>query len=345
MTIREIATLAGVSPAAVSLVLHQKKGIGEDTRQRVQAVIDEMGYMGGQKRKAKRFRIALIKYTTHGIAVEENQGFIASIIDRIEIECRRCAFDMVMCSCQAKTAAEIIRELMLDPPNGVIFIGTELSAEDCSLLDLITVPVLVLDNHIECLGRDSLVMANAFITANAVEYLYELGHRDIGYYQFKLPIHNCQERYQGYLQQMERLGLTPPTPLRMMPTLKGSYEDMLRLIKEEGYVPHGAVVADNDTVAIGAMKAIREAGYRIPEDVSIVGVDDSPFSAVTMPALTTMRISRSTLASLAVDMLRNRLEHPEWPNMHMQITGKLVVRKSTKKVEILTEENDNHQTC
>ena len=105
---------------------------------------------------------------------------------------------------------------------------------------------------------------------------------------------------------------------------------MKNLIKNGAYVPHGAVVADNDTVAIGAVKAIREAGYSIPEDMSIIGFDDIPFSAVTMPALTTMRISRSAMGMLAVDMIRKRIKYPDWPGMHMLIGGKLIVRNSTR---------------
>ncbi len=334
MTIREIASIAGVSPAAVSLVINNKKGVSEETRRRVQSVVEECGYVvAGQKRKAKHFRLMVIKFRAHGIAIEENQGFIASIIDQIESECRRYAFDLVMRNCEAKTAETTIRELMVNPPDGVILMGTELSGEEYPLLDLFTVPVVVLDNSVQYGGVDSVVMANAHITATAVRYLYGLGHREIGYYQFNLPIHNCEERYQGYRQELKRLGLTPPKPVRLMPTLNGAYEDMKQLLKSGAYVPGGAVVADNDTVAIGAVKAILEAGYSIPGDMSIIGIDDIPFSAVTMPALTTMRISRSTLGALAVDMLRKRIKHPDWPSMHMQITGSLVVRNSTRAVD------------
>ena len=100
MTIREIANLAGVSPAAVSLVINNKKGISEETRRRVMTVIEENNYIvPGQKRSAnkpKRFRVCVIKFRTHGIALEENQGFIASIIDQIESECRHYGYDLAM---------------------------------------------------------------------------------------------------------------------------------------------------------------------------------------------------------------------------------------------------------
>ena len=334
MTIREIASIAGVSPAAVSLVLNNKKGVSEETRRRVQSVIDENAYtVPGQQRRAKRFRLALVKFLTHGIAIEENQGFVASVIDQIEAECRRFAFDLVMCNCEAKTAETAIKELMVHPPGGIILIGTELRADDHGLLRLMEgVPLVVLDNSMAFHNVDSVVMANANIAAAAARYLYELGHRHIGYFQFDIPIANCEERYGGYLRELERLGLKAPPPVPLRPTLGGAYEGMKRLLRSGAYVPGGAVVSDNDTVALGAVKAIQEEGYSIPEDMSIIGVDDSPFSAVAMPALTTMRVSRAALGTLAVDTIRKRIKHPDWPGMHVQITGSLVVRGSAMAV-------------
>ena len=333
MTIREIANLAGVSPAAVSLVINNKKGISEETRRRVLAVIEENNYtVPGQKRNAskpKRFRLCVIKFRTHGIALEENQGFVASIIDQIESECRHYGYDLAMVNCEVSMAEETLKEVMNTPPDGIILMGTELRADDYKLLDLLTVPTVVLDNSMSDVHIDSVVMDNEAISAEAVRYLYGLGYRDIGYIRFSIPISNCEERYHGYLHEMESLGLSVPRPISLMPTLSGSYKDMKRILETGEYVPHGACVADNDTVAIGVMKAIREAGYRIPEDISIIGVDDIPFSAMTMPALTTMRISRSAMGTLAVDMLRKRIKYPNWPSMHIRLASRLVVRGST----------------
>ena len=98
-------------------------------------------------------------------------------------------------------------------------------------------------------------------------------------------------------------------------------------------MPRGAVVADNDSLAIGAARAIMEAGYRVPEDLSIIGIDDVPFSAMMMPPLTTMRVSRKALGTLAVDMILQRIRHPEWPPMHIKVDGRLVIRNSTARAE------------
>lgn len=335
MTIREIANLAGVSPAAVSLVINGKKGVSEETRRRVQTVIEENNYIvPGQKRpgKPKRFRLCVIKFRTHGIALEENQGFVASIIDQIESECRHYGYDLAMVNCEVATAVDTLKEVMSTPPDGIILMGTELSENDMQLFDLLTVPTVVLDHSMKNIHVDSVVMDNEAISAEAVRYLHGLGHREIGYFSFSIPISNCDERYRGYQQEMARLGLPVPPPVRVMPTLSGSYKDMKRMLEVGEYVPHGAAVADNDTVAIGVIKAIREAGFRIPEDISIIGVDDIPFSAMTMPALTTMRISRSAMGTLAVDALRKRIKYPNWPSMHMRLAGRLVVRGSTMHI-------------
>ena len=127
MTIREIAALAGVSPAAVSLVINNKKGVSDETRKRILSVMEESGYSPSVRKKSVRpLRIVVLKYRVHGIAFEENQGFIASIVDRIESECRHYGYDLMMYNCEPETATATIRDMMNAAPDGVILIATEL---------------------------------------------------------------------------------------------------------------------------------------------------------------------------------------------------------------------------
>ncbi len=334
MTVREIAAVAGVSPAAVSLVLNHKKGVSEATRRKVQEVVDAAGYTARPRaaREDNR-RVMVIKFHTHGIT-EENQGFVAAMIDRIEGECRRNGYDLIMNRCKADEAESTIRELLANPPMGVIMIGTELREEHYPILDLFgTIPLVVLDNDVHYGRADSVVMSNVTIGMDATAYLQELGHREIGYLRFALPIHNCDDRYRGYLAAMEKAGLPVPEPISLSPTLNGAYEDMKRMLAEGRYRPRGAVLADNDSLAIGAARAILEAGYRVPEDVSIIGIDDIPYSAVMMPPLTTMRVSRKALGTMAVDLLLERIRHPDWPPMHVKVDGRLVIRGSTGRAK------------
>ena len=333
MTIREIAAIAKVSPATVSLVLNNKKGIGEETRSRVQRILQEYGYSPGQNsHKPERCRIVFLKYRTHGMAVEENQGFIASIIDWIESECRSFFYDLIIYNCTTDTIGDVLKDISGDAPDGIILLGTEMDPEFFHTLNMAGIPIVVLDNSMRYENIDSVVMANANIAAAAVKYLYRLGHRKIGYFKSNIEISNLKERYSGYLDALSGLGLTPPKPVSLTPTLNGAHSDMKGLLASGAYLPEGAVFADNDSVAIGAAKALQEAGYKIPRDISIVGVDDIPFSSMTMPALTTMRVSRSVLGILVVDVMRKRIAHPDRPAMHVQITGQLIERDSTAPV-------------
>ena len=331
MTIREIAVQAGVSPAAVSLVINNKKGVSEETRKRILAVMEESGYSPAVRKKGEKpLKIVVLKYRVHGIAFEENQGFIASIVDRIESECRHHGYDLMMYSCEPATAAATIRDMMNTPPDGVILIATELPEEDIPLLDMIDVPLVALDQNLYHPNADCVVMDNVNLMASLVKYLVDHGYREIGYFKFSQAVRNCDERYQGYLAALERLGLEAPEPVILKPTVDGAFEDLAAMIRSGAYIPHGAVVCDNDTIAIGAIKAIREAGYSIPEDISIIGFDDIPFSATTMPALTTMRISRSAMGEMAVNILRRRMKHPDYPCMKLLLGGKLIIRNSTR---------------
>lgn len=330
VTVREIAEQAGVSPATVSLVINNKKGVSEKTRQRVRLVLEKNNYqVRYNKRQKNQYRLVLFKYRSHGMAVEENQGFIASIIDQIEQRCRRLSFNLVTHNCDAKHASAAINEVNLNPPDGIIVIGTELTQEDDWVLETLAAPLVVLDNSMRYSHWDSVVMDNESIMDEAVRHLYDLGHRHIDYFKSHSQISNLDERYEGYLKTMRELNLPVPPPIMLAPTINGAFGDMKRHIRQGEYVPKGAAVADNDSIAIGAAKAIQEAGYSIPEDVSLIGVDDIPYSAVMEPPLSTLRISRIALGTLAVDLMHKRLQNPQWPTMRVRIAGELIHRSST----------------
>ncbi|HNY19955.1 MAG TPA: LacI family DNA-binding transcriptional regulator [Flexilinea sp.] len=336
VTIKEIAAIAGVSPATVSLVLNNKEGVSEETRKHIRKVAEENNYSLPQTRKKPlRGSIQFVKYSAHGMVVEENQGFIASIIDQIEAECRRCSYDLIMTGCNRETAAETFRMVAAKPADGIILLGSEMSDEQIRMMYQIQAPIIVIDNPMSYEHVDSVVMANEYIAYDAVNYLYQLGHRNIGYFHSSVDVANFGKRHVGYQTALEKLNLKSALIVSLTPTLQGAYADMKMFLQQEhsqtAIKSISAVFADNDTVAIGAMKALQEFGYRIPDDLSIIGVDDIPFSAISTPSLTTMRISRSRIGKMAVDMLLKRIAHPDNPNVHIQISGQLVERHSTRK--------------
>lgn len=331
MTIREIAAIAGVSSATVSMVLNGKAGISKETRERVQRVLTQTNYTRyNRDMEEAGCNIRFIKYSKHGMVVEENQGFISSIIDRITAECRRFSYNLIMSGCNGNTAEETFQMVAGNTMDGVIILGSELDeALTQKLLD-IKAPLVVLDNSMRFTGLSSVVMANEDIAVNAVRYLHRMGHRDIGYFHSSVYVNNFEERLSGYRNAIRSLGLPETEPILLTPTLKGAYLDMKQLLLFGAYKPHGAVFCANDTIAIGAARALQEQGYAIPKDVSMIGVDDIPFSAITQPALTTMRVSRTLMGILVIDTLRKRIQHPEWPPINVNVIGQLVERDSVR---------------
>ena len=333
MTIREIAALAGVSPATVSMVLNGRTGIGRETRERVQKVLAENNYTRySRDAEDPCCNIRFIKYSKHGMVVEENQGFISSIIDRIAAECRRFNYNLMMQGCNSSTVEETLQAVSGNGMDGVIFLGSELDAELTQKLLDVRVPLVVLDHSMRFTGLSSVVMANEDIAVAAVRYLYGMGHRTIGYYHSSVVVHNFEERLSGYRIAARQLGLTETEPICLTPTLKGAYMDMKKLLLSGAYKPEGAVFCANDTIAIGAARALQEQGYAIPNDISMIGVDDIPFSAITQPALTTMRVSRTLMGILVIDTLRKHILHPEWPPTNVNVIGQLVERDSVRAV-------------
>ena len=241
ITVRDIAKLAGVSPAAVSLVINNKKGVSDTTRKRVQDILVVHQYKLLSARPRERgFRLEVIKHRAHGMAVEENQGFIASIIDQVEQECGRLSIRVSERNCNTLNAADSFARINLDPPDGIILVATELSAADYHLLDILKAPLVVLDNSMRDEKWDSVVMDNRQITRTAVQYLYDMGHREIGYFKSNRQISNLDERYEGYQQALRELGLKAAETTLLTTTLNGAYRDMKRLIESGQYHPRGS---------------------------------------------------------------------------------------------------------
>lgn len=326
---QDIAKLAGVSPATVSLVLNGKAGVSNEMRSKILSLAKEhhISYHIPQEQEKG---IVFLKYYSHGMIVEENDGFILSIIEQVERECRKNLYCFKLHSFTSETLADTVAFYTTAPPTGIVILGSEI--EDCDIERLLSIPCpkLILDSKMDTTAASSVLMANEDIVAAAMDHLYQLGHRKIGFVASSVKSSNFTLRYSAYIRMLHKLGIRDDESLvfTTAPTLGRSYEDMLYRLKNSEDLPT-AFLAANDILAIGTIRALQELGVRVPEDVSIVGIDDIPYSAITVPPLTTMRISRTSLGSAAFLLLSTLINDPEFPNTCIQISGKLIVRSST----------------
>jgi DNA-binding LacI/PurR family transcriptional regulator len=331
MNIKEISKIAEVSPSAVSLVLNNRTGVGAEKRELIKRLLMENGYSISDRPVAETGKnIRFLKYTKHSMLVDGNPGFVSSIIDAMEEECRRQHYNLMMSSFTHRQIDEIAGLLRDDPCIGIIVMGTELSSEDFPFLGALSTPLVVVDNPLSFCNVNSVTMENHRSIFAAMSYLQGLGHRKIGFISNALPSGNCRERLIAYRESLDLLGIAfdPSIVYAVNPTPEGAHKSMSDLIAAGSHFPT-ALVANNDSIAIGSIKAFHDFGIQVPRDVSIIGFDNIPFSTMCTPPLTTIGVSRTDIGIWAVRLLLDRIKSPHSPTAKIQVGTKLIERGST----------------
>lgn len=330
MNIRELAELAGVSPATVSLVLNDRPGVSQQTREKVLKLADAYEYQG-----VKTFRnlknILFLKYMKHGMIVEENAGFISAIMDSIENDCREEGYTLNIINSENELE-KTLSEINYWNYRGIIVLGTELDESEYPLLNEIPIPYVVIDNAMPHFPCNTIALDNFEIVYGALKHLRDLGHKEIAYFRSNISIQNFTERAHAFYRYADRFGLKVKKTheYKVTPTLLGAFNDMTEQLKKGDILPSCAF-ADNDTIAIGAIKALKKAGYRVPEDISVIGFDDIPFAAINSPTITTMGVPRKAIGSLTLAQLHMMIEREIPMYQTARVGGELVIRHSTRK--------------
>ena len=332
MTIRELSKLINVSPATISIVINEKKGVSEETREKVLMAMQEYNYCPQQRKKTiENKNVLVLKYYRSGVFVEENQGFIAGILDAVENRLQKENLNMVL-RVYKEGFEKFLAETDLSPYEGIILIGTEFTPDLYPLFASISIPYVVVDNVCPYTSCNSVCMNNEENVYIAINYLKECGHQSIGYIGGNVYSENFQLRKKGFMESVERLNLNyiKEHTYMISPTMVGAYNDMLIQLDNISTLPD-CFFADNDTLALGAIKALKEKGIKIPNDVSIIGFDDIPYSAVSSPALTTVHVQRNQIGKLAVEKLLKMKKDRKIKSAKTLITGNLIVRDSVAK--------------
>lgn len=329
MTVKELAKLAKVSPATISLVINNKKGVSDETRKRIKSLLKQYNYSLPIKSKVPLKNIRFLKYKEHGLIVDGNEGFISAIIDTIETECRNYGYNLSITTAEG-AFEKALESVSQDSSDGLIILGTEINSKHYHLLDNIKIPFVVVDNIMYFEHCDCVVMNNRETVYYALKHLHDLGHREIAYFGSNVRISNFDERQDAFYHYCNQLGLTfsENNIYTVAPTLVGSYTSMQKII-EEGHDLPTAGFAENDTMAIGVIKALKENGYQIPKDISIIGFDDIPYCTMVNPPLTTMRVPKGKIGTLSVQRLCQRMQDFDCEDVKIQTGAELIVRGST----------------
>lgn len=334
MKLREIAKTAGVSLTTVSLVLNGKPGVGRETRERVRQLLRENGYSVDPEKKAAQGSICFLKYVRHSYLVNGNPGFVTQIMDSVEQECRKHGYDLQVVTFSTLEEIDLDELLGKSFIKGAILLGTELMPEDMVGFQDLKKPLMVVDNPLSGLPVSTVTMDNRQAIFSAVRHLSDLGYRRIGFLHNSIPSSNDLERRQAFEEALRQEGIPFDSQMifPIFPTMEGA-DRSVRALLEAGTAFPSALVANNDSIAIGAMRALKDKGLRIPEDISIVGFDGLPFSALAEPPLTTVNVSCWDIGYWGVHLLLEAINGRSGVPCKMTVGTQLEIRGSTAQYQ------------
>ncbi len=333
VTARDVAKAAGVSPATVSLVFRNKPGVGSDTRERVFATARDLGFeYSVPEAPRKTSTLLLVIYKSHGRVLADT-SFFESLIKGVSDATYALGYHRLSISYfyAQQDREEQLAAIKSVKCAGIILLATEMRAGDVTQFERLGVPIVLLDNWFPTKHLDSVVIDNTRGAWAAVRYLANIGHREIGYLHSSTEIRNFLERREGYLSAAR--GIDPDVNsvhaiVGVGPTLESAYSDMSAYLDNDPYLPT-AFYADNDVIAISCMRALQDHGYRVPEDVSILGFDDEVGSATCNPPLTTMSVPKTRMGALAVKRLVEHIHgETEGEVVRIAVLPEIVQRKS-----------------
>ncbi|WP_371018290.1 LacI family DNA-binding transcriptional regulator [Pseudalkalibacillus sp. JSM 102089] len=328
VTIKDVAKKAGVSTATVSAVVNKTKFVSEDLERKVVKAIDDLHYRPNRiARSLKRKQSKLI-----GVTVTEiTNPFYPLMLRGLEQTAINAGYNVLLSTTEDNEDREyqVIESMIEQGIDGLILATVD--NVDSKVLDLLEKEDIkyVLINRAPREFNGSLVCANSYeVGCVATDHLIQLGHKKIAFMGGERQ--NSLERERGFKDRMTANGL----PIESGWLLQGGYnsEDArlrtLELIRN-GELPT-ALFAANDTMAFGIAKAFLEEGYRIPDDVSIIGSDNIPFSEDFRIPLTTVDVQKLNIGKFGCESILKQIEEKDnFKHEQLMLKPELIVRDST----------------
>jgi len=338
VTVRDIAKKLSVSPATVSIALNGKRGIGEETRSLVLEAAVEMGYNLDRVRGRKNGKtIRLLKIEKHGhILNRDHVVFISDYIDGLEQEARQFGYTLEVQSLKGLDYESIKADLKRAGLSGAAILATELVQEDILPFCETEIPIVFIDGIHPCAPFDFVDMDNEGAVYSIVNALYNRGHRNIGLVKSSMETKNFRSREENFMAALKDYGLVVRKDwiFSVDSTYDRSCRDMNTLLERVATMP-SALFCVNDIIALGCLTALRNRGFSVPGDVSVIGFDDLPMSTMSDPPLASVKVSKSRIGRRAFQLLLRRIESAgPLPYEKVYIGSELVIRDSLGSVAV-----------
>jgi LacI family transcriptional regulator len=326
VTLLDIAADAGVSRATVSLVIRNVPSVADSTRKRVQRSIKRLGYI------YHRGAASLRMQQSHAIGLivsDITNPFFAEVIVAIEERLAAARLVTLLGNTSEDHAKEerLLKTMREFPADGILIcpaIGQGTSTGPQNLAGQL--PTVAFARR--AAGLDYAGVDNAQGSHLAVEHLCRLHNRRIAFIGGDPDVSTGRERIEGFQRALLQLGLQfdPRLVVPAPPTRRGGYDSVQRLLQMENRPT--AVLCFNDVVAFGVIEALQIAGVRAGKEFGVVGFNNVPDAAQSLPGLTTIDTSPRELGETAAELLLKRIEQPDAPIRTVILQPRLIVRQS-----------------
>ena len=345
-TIIQVAQEAGVSPTTVSRSFTDSPLLSRETRERVMEVADRLNYRPPHIRKKHREAALAGQSALSGGAIGfqffapddsatiQSDAFYAPLMAGAQAEAEKLELHLLLhTTTRHRMLSELPRMIREQAVSGMLLVGTA----DPEILTafLEHVPQIVLVDNRDGTGRHDCIVSDGIAgAALSTKYLFDLGHRRIGFAMSESQTPTFQDRLTGYLAAHFRAGLPADSSLIVATGTEEDFNSQVRALLARPDRPT-AFVAANDPHAYRLIQMCRESGLQIPGDIGVIGFDDDNFSALCYPPLTTLRVDTAYMGRLAIQRLQARIlesrgaGEPE-PPITLQVPVSLVVRDSCR---------------
>ena len=326
-TIKDVAREANVSVATVSRVFNESGPVSDETRQRIKDVAERLHYFphGGAR------SLITSRTSTFGVLLPDLYGeFFSEVIRGMDQTAQRSGYHLLVSSSHDdKQEIEAALRAMRGRVDGLVAMSPHLDAPSLIANAPSTLPVVLLNCAVTDDTYDALTIENRRGAQAMVRHLLGLGHRRLAIITGADGNYDAAERLWGYRREMRDAGIDVPNEWE----IAGDFTEA------SGYRAVGALLAldprptalfaANDSMAIGAMSALREAGLRIPDDIAVAGFDDIPMARYMSPPLTSVHVAIAELGARAVDTLLHAVDNKnEHTRRHLRLPTSLVIRQS-----------------
>lgn len=333
-TIKDIARRAGVSITTVSKVINNYSDISQETRDKVIKIMEDANYRPNaiarslSTNKSNSIGVFLHYYPSRGL----HHIFFHEVLFGLETNLGQKGYDFVYFSdLKWKRSCDYLAKCLNRHIDGVILMGTTVDDKIEELLES-DIPAVFLD--VDLTGENATYITSDNISGarQVVDYLHELGHKNIGMIAGLENTMPTKHRTEGFLQRVKELNLVSREEwiTNTFYSEESGYHAMNELLKHDKLPT--AFFCHSDMIAIGAMKAIKDAGYKIPDDFSIIGFDGLEIGCYMTPNLTTIRQDSYAMGDKAADLLMEMISNSDVKVSPVVLPVELIVRESCKKI-------------